>query len=75
MDFTLGRYEEAERGYRRAVELEPRSRDALHGLCISLVRLGRCEDAVRACERCLEFAPGADACRTSVRGAELCARR
>jgi Tfp pilus assembly protein PilF len=75
MDFTLGRYEDAERGYRRATELEPRSRDAQHGLCISLARLGRCEEAVKACERCLEVAPGADACRVSVRGARACAGR
>ncbi|HEX9051492.1 MAG TPA: tetratricopeptide repeat protein [Anaeromyxobacter sp.] len=73
MDFSLGRYGDAERGYRRAVELEPRSRDALHGLCVSLVRLGRCEEAVRSCEACLEVAPGADACRTSLRGARACA--
>ncbi len=73
MDYSAGRYEDAERAYRRATELEPGSRDALHGLCNSLVRLGRCEEAVRACERCLEVAAGADACRVSLRGARSCA--
>jgi Tfp pilus assembly protein PilF len=73
MDFSDGRYDAAERGYRRAVELEPRSRDALHGLCASLARLGRCDEAVRACEACLEASPGADACRASLRGARSCA--
>ncbi len=73
MDYTLGKYEDAERGYRRAAELEPRSRDALHGLCVSLVRLGRCAEAVAPCERCLEAAPGADACRVNLRGARSCA--
>jgi Tfp pilus assembly protein PilF len=72
MDFTEGRFEAAERGYRRAAELAPRSRDALHGLCVSLARLGRCAEAARACEACLEAAPGADACRTSLRGARAC---
>ena len=75
MDYAAGRWKDAERGYRRAVELEPSARDALHGLCVSLVRLGRCAEAVRACERCLEAAPGADACRVSLRGAQGCAAR
>lgn len=72
MDYVDGRFERAEAGYRRAAELEPASLEALHGLCISLVRLGRCAEAVRACERCLAVAPGADACRTSLRGALAC---
>lgn len=72
MDYVEGRFERAEAGYRRAAELEPRSHEALHGLCISLVRLARCAEAVRACARCLELAPGADACRASLRGARAC---
>jgi Tfp pilus assembly protein PilF len=72
LDFVAGRYEAAERGYRRAAELEPGSREALHGLCISLVRLGRCAEAARACEACLRASPSADACRTSLRGAREC---
>ncbi|ABS26100.1 tetratricopeptide repeat protein [Anaeromyxobacter sp. Fw109-5] len=72
MDYVEGRFERAEAGYRRAAELEPGSHEALHGLCVSLVRLARCDEAVRACERCLEVSPGADACRTSLRGARAC---
>jgi tetratricopeptide (TPR) repeat protein len=72
MDYASGRFERAERGYRRAAELSP-SPEALHGLCISLVRLGRCAEAATECERCLVLAPGADPCRTSLRGATACA--
>lgn len=72
MDYSEGRFERAEAGYRRAVELAPSSHEALHGQCISLVRLGRCAEAARACERCLEVRPGAAACRTSLRGAQAC---
>ncbi len=73
LEYLEGRFERAERSYRRAAELAPASHEALHGLCISLVRLGRCDEAARACERCLEVAAGADACRTSLRGARACA--
>jgi len=72
IDYSEGRFPAAEAGYRRAVELAPTSHQALHGMCISLVRLGRCGEAARACERCLEIRPGADACRTSLRGARAC---
>jgi Flp pilus assembly protein TadD len=72
MDYADGRWDRAEAGYRRATELAPASHEAFHGLCISLVRMGRCGEAVRACERCLEIAPGAQPCRTSLRGAQAC---
>lgn len=72
LDYAEGRFDRAEAGYRRAAELAPSSHEALHGLCVSLVRLGRCAEAARACERCLEVAPAADACRTSLRGARAC---
>ena len=72
MDAVDGRFDRAERGYRRAAELAPRSHEAWHGLCLSLVRLGRCAEGARACEACLAIAPGADACRTSLRGALAC---
>jgi Flp pilus assembly protein TadD len=72
LDFSEGRYERAEAEYQRAVELAPTSHEALHGLCISLVRLGRCAEAVRACERCLDVRPGAVSCRRSLRGARAC---
>jgi len=73
MDFVEGRFERAEASYRRAAELAPASHEALHGLCISLVRLGRCDEGARACEACLAAAPAADACRASLRGALACA--
>jgi Tfp pilus assembly protein PilF len=72
LDFSEGRFERAEAGYRRATELAPASHEALHGLCVSLVRLARCAEAVRACESCLALAPSAQPCRTSLRGAEAC---
>ncbi len=72
MDYVAGRFAAAERGYRRATELAP-SPDRLLGLCLSLVRLGRCGEAVAACDRCLALDPAAEACRVSRRGAEACA--
>jgi Flp pilus assembly protein TadD len=72
LDYSEGRFGRAEQEYRRAVELAPGSHEALHGLCISLVRLGRCAEAARACERCLELRPGAAPCRASLRGARSC---
>jgi Flp pilus assembly protein TadD len=72
IDYSEGRFDRAEAAYRRAVELAPSSHEALHGLCISLVRLGRCAEAARACERCLELRPAAAACRSSLRGARAC---
>jgi tetratricopeptide (TPR) repeat protein len=71
MDYLSGRLGPAERGYRRAAEVAP-SPDRLLGLCLSLVRLGRCDEAVAACDRCLALDPGAEACRLSRRGAEAC---
>jgi tetratricopeptide (TPR) repeat protein len=71
MDFTAGRFERAEGGYRRSAELAA-SPEALHGLCLSLVRLDRCEEGARACARCLEAFPDAERCRTSLRGARAC---
>lgn len=72
MDYLAGRFAPAERGYRRAAELAP-SPDRLLGLCLSLVRLGRCAEAVAACDRCLALDPAAEACRVSRSGAEACA--
>jgi Flp pilus assembly protein TadD len=72
MDYLSGRFAAAERGYRRAAELAP-SPDRLHGLCLSLVRLGRCAEAAAACDRCLALDPSAQTCRVSRRGAEACA--
>jgi tetratricopeptide (TPR) repeat protein len=72
MDWEDGRVERAEKGYRRATELAPRSHEAFLGLCNALVRLDRCAEAARACERCLELAPGAERCRVSLRAALAC---
>jgi Tfp pilus assembly protein PilF len=71
IDYLQARYDRAEAGYRRAAELEP-SRESLHGLCVSLVRLGRCDEAARACERCLALDPAADRCTRSLAGALAC---
>ena len=71
MDDLSGRHAPAERGYRRAAELSP-TPDRLHGLCRALVRLGRCGEAVAACDRCLALDPGSEPCRVSRRGAEAC---
>jgi Flp pilus assembly protein TadD len=62
----------AEASYRRAVELDASSADAQHGLCISLVQLDRCGDAVRACQTCLELRPGEGRCLQSLEGARVC---
>lgn len=72
LDYADGRWVAAERGYRRAAELAPTSHEAWHGLCVSLVRLGRCAEGARACERCLALAPGSAACQKSLRGARAC---
>ena len=71
MDFLSGHFAPAERGYRRAADLAPSSERFL-GLCLSLVRLGRCGEAVPACERCLDIFPANQACLASRRGAEAC---
>lgn len=72
LDLSEGRFARAEEGYRRATELAPESHEAFHGLCIALVRVGRCAEAARACEACLSLAPSAQPCRTSLRGALSC---
>jgi len=72
MDFESGRFDRAEGEYRRAAQLAPRSAAAHHGLCISLVRLGRCGEAAPACQRCLEVLPGSAECRQSLAAARAC---
>ncbi len=71
LDFEAGRFDRAEREYRRAAELSG-STAARHGLCVALVRLDRCAEADVECRRCLEADPGAEACRKSLAGAEAC---
>lgn len=72
MDYQDGRFDRAEAGYRRASELSPGSHEAHLGRCNSLVRLARCAEAARACEKCLALAPGAEKCRVSLRAALAC---
>ena len=72
MDYLQGNYAPAERSYRRAAELDPGSPEAHHGLCIALVRLGRCQEAASACARCLELRPEEARCRKSLAGARAC---
>ena len=71
MDYLSGTYARAAAEYARAVELAPAYVEALHGSCVSLARLGRCEEAARACRRCLEVDAGAERCATSL-GALAC---
>lgn len=71
LDYLGGRLDAAEAGYRRAAALAP-SPEALHGLCLALVGLGRCQEGRAACDACLALAPAAEACRLSRRGAEAC---
>jgi Tfp pilus assembly protein PilF len=73
MAYASGRYDEAERGYARAAALLPGSPEAQHGVCISRVRLGRCAEAVAACQACLAAEPGSDRCKTSLGAALACA--
>jgi Flp pilus assembly protein TadD len=72
MDYLSGAYGRAAAEYGRAVEIAPDYMEALHGSCIALVRLGRCEEARRACRRCVELHPGTDRCAASLRGALAC---
>lgn len=72
MAYLDGRLADAEAGYRRAAGLAE-SAAAQLGRCLALAGLGRCEEARRACDRCLELAPGWDDCRAGRRGAAACA--
>ncbi|HZY04091.1 MAG TPA: tetratricopeptide repeat protein [Anaeromyxobacteraceae bacterium] len=73
MDYHSGDFARAEAGYRRATQGDPRSAEALHGLCIALCRQGRCAEGAEACRRCLEVAPETPECRRSLAGAMACA--
>lgn len=73
MDYQAGDFARAEAGYRRAAGIDPRSVEALHGLCIALARQGRCAEAAAACRRCLEVAAATPECRRSLTGALACA--
>jgi len=72
MDYESGAFARAEAGYRRSAEIDPRSIEALHGRCISLVRLGRCREGAALCRACLEIS-AAPQCQQSLRGALACA--
>jgi tetratricopeptide (TPR) repeat protein len=74
MDFEARAYGRALEEYDRAVALQPSYAEALHGECITLVRLGRCAEAAGACRRCLDASPGADRCQASLRAAVACER-
>ncbi|HYG68180.1 MAG TPA: tetratricopeptide repeat protein [Anaeromyxobacteraceae bacterium] len=75
MAYEAGRFAEAEAAWARAAELEPRSPEALHGLCVARARQGKCDEAVAACERCLAAAPASERCAVSLNAAKRCARR
>jgi Tfp pilus assembly protein PilF len=46
-----GKYDDAVTQYRRAVELEPTSDDAIRGLASAYARLGKSDEAERHCKR------------------------
>jgi len=71
--WTQGDLEVAATSYGRAAERAPRMAAAHHGICASLALLGRCAEAVRACQRCLEVDPGNARCERSLSGARACA--
>jgi tetratricopeptide (TPR) repeat protein len=73
MEYESGNYYEAEKLYRQAVELAPTYMEALHGLCIALVRLQRCNEAVGFCQKALDVAPHSPECKKSLEGAKRCA--
>jgi Flp pilus assembly protein TadD len=75
MDYVSGAYGRAAVEYGRAAELAPRYASALHGSCNALVHLGRCDEAARACRRCLELEANEARCATSLRGALACSER
>jgi Flp pilus assembly protein TadD len=75
MDYEAGRWDGAAESYLRAVALAPRYVEALHGVCISLARAGRCDTATTACRTCLEIAPADDRCAASLRAVQACHRR
>lgn len=54
---SAGRYEEAERAFRRAVELDDKLDRAWYGLGLVLIRLGRHDEAVAALERNTKLQP------------------
>jgi Flp pilus assembly protein TadD len=72
MDYESGRWLEAAESYRHAVALAPRYVEALHGVCISLARTGRCDEAAAACRSCLAVAPADERCAISLRGSDAC---
>lgn len=71
--YLSGNWTDAEASYRRAVELDTGFAEAQHGVCISLVRLDRCGDAVRSCQACLDLRPGEARCLQSLEAARECA--
>jgi hypothetical protein len=73
MDYERRAFARAEEEYRRAVDLEPAFAEALHGLCLARVRLGRCREGAEACRRCIEAAPGTARCEQSLAAALACA--
>jgi len=70
MEYESKDFLAAEKDYRRAIEIEPRFMEALHGLCDSLVALHRCGEAATYCQKCLAVSPGVPECKQSLKAAE-----
>jgi len=71
IDYLSGRPAEAEAGWRAAAEAAPAPAAHL-GRCLALVRLGRCDDALAACRRCLALDPAREGCLAAAAAAEAC---
>jgi tetratricopeptide (TPR) repeat protein len=58
--FTAGRYQEAEPMYRRLLELNPRDPSAAHQFGLTLMQLGKCEEALPVFGKVSELDPAED---------------
>jgi len=64
--FGLNDFEKAIEAYRRLLEADPRSTNALHGIAMSHFRLGRFDEAIEAAKRVLEIDPSDSFAHTSL---------
>jgi tetratricopeptide (TPR) repeat protein len=58
--FTAGRYQDAEPMYRRLLELNPRDPSAAHQFGLTLMQLGKCEEALPVFGKVSELDPAED---------------
>jgi tetratricopeptide (TPR) repeat protein len=72
MAYENGQFAEAERQYRTALDKCPDYMEALHGECVTLVQLKRCDEAITYCNECLRVSPSVPQCKQSLAGAKRC---